>query len=203
MNNFPGIRRQGIGALMTTTATAPEATTRIPAGTWDVDPVHSTIGFEVKHFGVSTFRGRFNGYEGTLEVSESGLEGVKGEIDAASVDVNDEQLSGHLQSDDFFDTANHPKLRFASTAVEQHADGSIHVTGDLEIRGTTKPVELDVQVDAVGVDPNGNERLGLVASGEIDRTAFGLTYNSTLANGALLIGERVKLVLSVEAAKRA
>jgi polyisoprenoid-binding protein YceI len=187
---------------MSTTATVDQATA-IPAGTWDIDPIHSTIAFEVKHFGVSTFRGRFNGYEGTLEVSDSGLEKVSGEIDVASIDVNDEQLSGHLQSEDFFDAANHPKLRFASTAIEQLADGNLHVTGDLEIRGTTKPVELDVHLDAVGVGPDGSERVGLLASGEIDRTAFGITYNSTLANGALLIGERVKLVLSVEGVKRA
>ena len=184
---------------MSTTATIDQATA-IPAGSWDIDPIHSTIGFEVKHFGVSTFRGRFNGYEGALEVSDSGLEGVSGEIDVASIDVNDEQLSGHLQSEDFFDAASHPKLRFTSTAIDQTDDG-YHVTGDLEIRGTTKPVELDVHLDAVGVGPDGSERLGLVASGEIDRTAFGITYNSTLANGALLIGERVKLVLSVEAVK--
>jgi polyisoprenoid-binding protein YceI len=187
--------------MTTTTATAAPVTA-IPAGIWDIDPIHSTIGFEVKHFGVSTFRGRFNGYEGTLEVSDAGLERVSGEIDVASVDVNDEQLSGHLKSEDFFDAVNHPKLRFASTAIEQRADGSFHITGDLEIRGTTRPVELDVHLDAVGVGPDGSERLGLAASGEIDRTAFGITYNSTLANGALLIGERVKLVLSVEAVKQ-
>jgi polyisoprenoid-binding protein YceI len=186
---------------MSTTATIDQATA-IPAGTWDIDPIHSTIGFEVKHFGVSTFRGRFNGYEGTLEVSDAGLESVSGEIDATSIDVNDPRLAGHLQSEDFFDSANHPKLRFTSSAIEPLDDGGYRVKGELEIRGKTNPVELDVEVEAVGSDPVGGERLGLVAKGEIDRTAFGINYNDTLANGVLVVGERVKLVLSVEAVKR-
>jgi polyisoprenoid-binding protein YceI len=188
---------------MSTQATAiAEETASIPAGTWDIDPIHSTIGFEVKHLGISTFRGRFNGYSGSLEASENGLEKVSGEIDAASVDVNDPQLAGHLATEDFFNTEAHPKLRFNSTAVEPAGEGSYRITGDLEIRGVSKPVELEARVDGAGVDPGDNHRISLVAEGVVDRTAYGMTWNSKLANGALTLGEKVRLVLSVEAVRR-
>jgi polyisoprenoid-binding protein YceI len=188
---------------MSTQATAvAEETVSVPAGTWDIDAIHSTIGFEVKHLGISTFRGRFNGYSGILEASENGLEKVSGEIDAASVDVNDPQLAGHLATEDFFHTEAHPKLRFTSTAVEAAGEGSYRVTGDLEIRGVSKPLELVARVDGVGVDPADNDRISLVAEGVVDRTAYGINWNSTLANGALALGEKVRLVLSVEAVRR-
>src|SRR2546421_3437077 len=98
--------------------------TAIPTGTWQVDPIHSSIGFEVKHFGISTFRGRFTGYEGTIETSEDGLERVEGSIEVGSFDVEDETLSGHLASEDFFDIEHHPLAHFSSTSVERTGDDS-------------------------------------------------------------------------------
>src|SRR3712207_906020 len=115
-----------------TTATQTPAVA-VPAGTWNVDPVHSSIGFEVKHFGISTFRGRFTGYEGTIETGDGAIERVVGKVDVASVDVRDEQLAGHLQSEDFFDAANHPSIAFASTGVRQLDDGRFELDGDLTI----------------------------------------------------------------------
>jgi polyisoprenoid-binding protein YceI len=185
----------------TTQAIAPEATD-VPAGNWDIDPVHSTIGFEVKHLGISTFRGRFNGFEGVIDAGESGIEAVRGEISAASIDVNDPQLSGHLQSEDFFHSEAHPKLRFNSTSVERNDDGAYRVTGELEMRGVSHPIELDVRVDGVSLDPEMGDRISLVAEGVVDRTAYGMTWNSTLANGLPVLAENVRLVLTVEATRR-
>ena len=116
--------------MTTTQATRPEVA-QVPAGSWDVDPIHSTIGFEVKHLGIATFRGRFNGFEGTIEAGDDGIEQIEGAIDAASIDVNDPQLSGHLQSEDFFHAEVHPKLRFSSTSVERNDDGTYRITGEL------------------------------------------------------------------------
>jgi polyisoprenoid-binding protein YceI len=185
-----------------TTATSPTQVA-VPTGTWNVDPVHSTIGFEVKHFGVSTFRGSFTGYEGTIATNDGSLERVEGKVDVASIDVKDEQLAAHLQGEDFFDVANHAEIRFASTAVRTLDDGRFQLDGDLTLHGVTRPVALEVEVDGAGTGPDGNERLGLIGRGEIDRTEFGITWNNTIANGALVVGEKVRLVLTVEAVKEA
>jgi polyisoprenoid-binding protein YceI len=191
---------------MSTTATAtpdtPEVLTEVPAGTWDVDPVHSTIGFEVRHLGISTFRGRFNGFNGAIESDENGLQRVEGEIEASSIDINDPQLGGHLQGEDFFHSEVHPKLRFASTAVEGLGEGVYRVAGELEMRGVSKPIELDVRVDGVGSVQAENDRISLIAEGVVDRTAYGMTWNSTLANGLPALAEKVRLVLNVEAVRR-
>ena len=183
------------------TATAPVGVT-LPAGTWTVDPIHSSIGFEVKHFGISTFRGRFTGYEGTIETADDSLERVEGSVRVDSVDVRDPQLAGHLQTEDFFDAANHPSIAFASTGVRQVEDG-FELDGDLTIRGVTRPVTLDVQVDGAGEDPYGGYRLSVVGSGAINRFDYGIPFDARTQNGALVAGEKVRLVLSVEAVKEA
>ena len=177
--------------------------TAVPAGTWTVDPVHSSVGFEVKHFGISTFRGRFTGYEGTLETGADGtLERVAGKVDVASVDVRDPQLAEHLQSGDFFDAADHPSIEFASTGVRRGGDG-YELDGELTIRGVTRPVTLGVQVDGAGEDPYGGYRISLLGSGEVDRFDYGIPFSARTPNGALVAGEKVRLVLSVEAVREA
>jgi polyisoprenoid-binding protein YceI len=173
----------------------------IPTGAWTVDPVHSTIGFEVKHFGISTFRGRFTGYEGTLETGEGGaLERVEGTVRVDSVDVRDPQLAEHLQTEDFFDAANHPTISFRSTGLRQDGDGYA-LDGELTIRGVTRPVTLDVEIDGAGDDPYGGQRLSVVGRGEIDRFEYGIPFAAKTPNGALVAGEKVRLVLTVEAVK--
>jgi polyisoprenoid-binding protein YceI len=186
-----------------TTATQTSPAVSIPAGTWAVDPIHSSIGFEVKHFGISTFRGRFTGYEGTIETGDGSIERVEGKVDVASVDVRDEQLAGHLQSEDFFDAANHPSIAFASTGVRAVEDGRYELDGDLTIRGVTKPVTLTVEVDGAGEDPYGGYRLSLVGSGEVNRFDYGIPFAAKTPNGAFVAGEKVRLVLSVEAVREA
>ena len=183
------------------TATAAVGVT-LPAGTWTVDPIHSSIGFEVKHFGISTFRGRFTGYEGTIVTGDGTLERVEGQVRVESVDVRDPQLAGHLQSEDFFDAANHPSISFASTGV-RHSEDGYELDGDLTIRGVTRPVSLKVVADGAGEDPYGGERISLTGSGVIDRFEYGIPFNAKTPNGAFVAGEKVRLVLSVEAVKEA
>ena len=183
------------------TATAPVGVT-VPAGTWTVDPVHSSIEFEVKHFGISTFRGRFTGYEGTIETGEGTLERVEGSVQVETIDVRDAQLATHLQSEDFFDAANHPTIAFASTGVRQVED-RFELDGELTIRGVTQPVTLDVEVDGAGDDPYGGTRVSLNGRGEVNRFDYGIPFNAKTPNGALVAGEKVRLVLAVEAVKEA
>jgi len=185
---------------MTTTTTIEQA---IPTGTWGIDTLHSSIGFEVKHLGISTFRGGFADYAGTIETEDGRLSRVEGTIQTDSIDINDEQLGGHLRSPDFFDVERYPEAHFVSTSIEEVEEGRYRLVGDFTLRGATHPVTLDVTVEGLGTDPGGNERLSLLAEGELDRTAYGLTWNSTLANGAAAVSERVRLVLSVEAVRSA
>ena len=184
--------------MSTTTAT------KLPTGTWSIDPIHSSIGFGVKHFGVSTFRGSFSGAAGSL-VSENGaIRSVEGTVLIENLSTEEPQLTGHLYSADFFDAENHPAITFKSTAVEPVDVDKLRIAGDLTIRGVTRPVELDAEIEGSGDDPYGNTRLGLTATGAVDRSDWGITWNSPpLANGALAVGERVAITIHVEAVKQA
>ena len=176
----------------------------IPTGTWSIDPVHSSIGFGVKHFGVSTFRGSFSGAAGTLVTDDGELRSVEGKVRIENLVTEEPQLTGHLQSEDFFDAANHPEITFESTSVEQVEGDRLRINGDLTIRGVTRPVELDAEIEGAGDDPYGNTRLGISATGAVDRTDWGITWNAPpLANGALVVGERVAVTLHVEAIRQA
>ena len=176
----------------------------IPTGTWSIDPVHSSIGFGVKHFGVSTFRGSFSGAAGALVTDDGALRAVEGKVRIENLVTEEPQLTGHLQSEDFFDAANHPEITFESTSVEQVEGDRLRINGDLTIRGVTRPVELDAEIERAGDDPYGNTRLGISATGAVDRTDWGITWNAPpLANGALVVGERVAVTLHVEAIRQA
>lgn len=178
-----------------------ERASGLAAGSWEIDPIHSRIGFEVSHLGISTFRGSFAGYEGRIVTSDGDLERVDGEIEVSSVDVGDSQLAGHLGSEDFFAAEQYPQARFVSTSVESADDGHYRVVGDFTLRGVTRPLELDASVEGVGIGLDGSDRLSLAAVGELDRSDYGISWNSKLANGASVVGEKVQLVLSVEAGR--
>ncbi|MFN8160484.1 MAG: YceI family protein [Solirubrobacterales bacterium] len=186
---------------MSTTATATTTATDLGSGTWVIDPVHSRVGFEVAHLGISTFRGSFGEFEGRIVTAGGSLASVEGTIAPASVDVGDGQLAGHLRSEDFFATERHPVASFRSTSVQETGEGSYRLDGELTLRGVTRPLGLDVDVDGVGVGPDSSGRIALSGRGELDRTEYGIEWNSRLANGASMVGERVRLVLSVEAAE--
>jgi polyisoprenoid-binding protein YceI len=174
-------------------------TTKLPTGTWAVDPIHSSIGFGVKHLGVSTFRGDFKGAAGSIVTDDGVVTSVEGTVRVENLVTEEPGLTGHLHSPDFFDAGTHPELTFTSTSIEQGDGDALRVTGDLTIRGETRPVELEAEIEGYGDGPDGSTRVGIAATGAIDRSNWGITWNAPLANGAFAVGERVKLTLHVEA----
>jgi chromate reductase len=159
-----------------------------PAGTWNLDPVHSRVDFEVRYL-AGTFKGEFHeiGAELTVDGERASLEGT---ARVASVDVKDENLSAHLQSPDFFDVERNPDLRFAAPDIRLDGDGNVSVDGELTIKGVTKPVTVTGTVTAPIVDPYGNDRIGLNLTTKIDRTDFGIDWNNPLPSGEPSLAKR-------------
>ena len=178
---------------MTNIATT--AATTIAAGTWNIDPAHSEVGFTVRHLGLSKVRGRFNSFAGTVTIADDQLaSSVEATIDLASVDTNNAQRDGHLQSADFFNAENSPQMVFRSTAVTTES-----LTGDLTINGVTKPVILDLEFHGVTVDGYETTRSGFSASGQISRSDFGITFNAPLGLDGALISDKVTIDLEIQA----
>src|SRR5215471_18772271 len=163
--------------------------------TWTIDGAHAEAGFAVKHLMISTVHGRFGTVTGNVDFDEVQPLSSKLDvaIDVASIDTRQEQRDNHLRSPDFFDAANFPTMRFVSTGISGDVNSDFRVTGDLTIRGITKPVTLDVTAEGRGRDPWGNERAGFSARGKISRSAFGLTWNQVLEAGGVMVGDEVKL----------
>ncbi len=176
----------------------------IGQGTWNVDPVHSSVEFQVKHMGIATVKGFFGKFAGKLEVGETLGESVaEGTVDVDSVNTREEARDGHLKSPDFFDAANHPEITFRSTSISPGAKGAIAIDGDLTIRGVTKPVRLEAVVDGPDTDPWGNERVGIEAVGTINRSDFEMKFNQALGSGNMLVSDKVNIVLQISAVKAA
>jgi len=164
-------------------STISETRTALPTGTWQVDPVHSTVGFSVKHMVVANFRGGFDTFSVTLD--ETGLCGT---VDVASIGVSEPNLNGHLLSPDFFDAERNPQLSFNSTAIRVEGD-KLDIDGELTIKGTTKPVKITGTVSGPVTHPfDGSSRLGLELETIVDRTAFGLDWNAPLPTGGFAVG---------------
>jgi polyisoprenoid-binding protein YceI len=168
----------------------------LPAGTWAADPVHSSIGFAITHNGVASFRSGFTSYEATLSGGESPR--LQGSVDVSSLDVGEEMLKGHLLSPDFFDAENHPRLKFGSTAVEVEEDGTVRLSGDLEIRGESHSVKATGRFGRIGADVAGNERLGFSLEATVDRRDFGLDWNADLPNGGRALEYEVTINVELE-----
>jgi len=169
-------------------------TTQVPTGTWTIDPSHSEVGFTVRHL-MTKVRGQFESFEGTLTTTDevSGFR-ASATIDLNSVNTRDANRDGHLRSADFFDVENSGPMSFTTTSF----DGTTAV-GELTIKGVTHPVELDVEFLGVEVDAYGNTRVGYEASTEISRKQWGVDFNVPLDGGKLLVGDKVSVVLSVQA----
>ena len=169
--------------------------------TWTIDPAHTHIGFAVKHMMISTVRGQFRTYTGTLDLDPEAFENSKfeGEIDVASVDTGNKDRDDHLRTNDFFDVPNHPKMAFKSTRIEPKGDGEYVVYGDLTLRGVTKEVALDVEYHGVSKSPYGQTLSGFSARTTINRKDFGVSFNALLETGGVAVSEKVKLELDVEA----
>jgi polyisoprenoid-binding protein YceI len=181
---------------MSTTASAPGTIT-----TWKLDPAHSVAEFKVKHMMISNVKGSFSGLSGTLALDETDYTHSKVEVDipVATLSTGDPQRDGHLKSADFFDAETSPTIIFKSTNIDSKGGANYAVTGDLTIHGVTKPVTLAVEdVSEPSKDPWGNHRIGLSASTKINRKDFGLTWNSPLETGGVLVGEDVTINLEVQ-----
>jgi polyisoprenoid-binding protein YceI len=186
-----------------TSATSPTLPAAAPARTWDVDTSHATAGFRVRHLMVSHVRGQLGPVSGTVVIDERdpSRSRVDVSIDARGLDTRDAKRDEHLRSADFFDVANHPTVTFRSTRVEapRGLADSIRVTGDLTIRGVTRPVTLDVESLAPAVkDPWGNTRRGVSARARVNRKDWGLQWNLALETGGVVVGEEVTIEIDAE-----
>jgi polyisoprenoid-binding protein YceI len=161
---------------MSTTITTPKSA---PAGSWSADPVHSHVSFEIAYAGTNTFRGGFGEYSASLK------DGVlEGSAKVASVDVKDEQLNGHLQTPDFFDSERYPEITFRTSDLEH---------GELTIKGVTRPVELTSSVSEPNVDPFGRERVGITLEATVDRNEYGIEWNAPNQGGGNYLGDDVTI----------
>ena len=174
-------------------STISEIRTELPTGTWQVDPVHSTVGFSVKHMVVANFRGGFGTFDVTLDEA-----GLRGTVDVASVNVSEPNLNGHLLAPDFFDAERNPQLSFRSNAIRVSGE-ELDIDGELTIKGVTRPVKITGTVSGPVTHPfDGSSRLGLELETIIDRTAFGLDWNAPLPTGGFAVGNDVKLHAELE-----
>ena len=169
---------------------------------YTIDTAHSSVGFSVRHMVVAKTRGRFTKFSGAFafDPQDASKSHVAVTIDVSSIETHDAQRDGHLKSADFFDAENHKEITFKSKRVEG-SGADLKVIGDLTIRGTTHEVALDVEYAGGGKDPWGNERAGFSGKTSINRKDYGLTWNSTLETGGLLVGEKVEIEIDVEAIK--
>ncbi|MEX5637571.1 YceI family protein [Parafrankia sp. FMc2] len=169
------------------------------AGTWSVDPAHSSVNFQIRHLGVTNVRGRFDSFDATLTVGDT-VESVavNASIDLASINTNHADRDAHLRTTDFFDLEKHPSMTFVSTSVTD-GDNEYELAGNLTINGVTKPVTLDVEFYGVDTYPIDNRvRSGFAATGEIHRGDFGITFNMPLGTGKLALADKVKIELDFQ-----
>ena len=170
-------------------------------GRYKIDPVHSSINFGIRHVMVSKVRGGFKKFSGSGffdvdDVSKSELVVV---IDAASIETGNSDRDNHLRSNDFFAMGEFPEIRFTSTSFEADGDGRYKVTGELAMKGVSKPITIELSYTGEAVDPYGNRRIGLEGSAVIDRTEWGVNYNAALESGGVLLGEKVSLEFDISA----
>jgi polyisoprenoid-binding protein YceI len=173
------------------------ATQESPTRTFRLDKVHSSAAFEVRHSGVAIFRGTFGDLDATLTFTGD-VPQLSGSAGVASVQVPDETLKGHLLSPDFFDVERHPRVTFGSTAVKRGEGNAITVEGDLTIKGRTQRVTAQGRLNHVDADLAGSERYGIELSAVIDRTSFGVDWNSELPGGGFVLENDVKLTVHLE-----
>lgn len=186
--------------MTTTTSTLAQTT-----GTWAIDASHTRVGFSAKHAMVATVRGQFNDFTGSLTLDGAAPEKSVADVTIAttSISTGSDDRDNHLRSGDFLDIETYPEITFQSTGVRYEGGDDFVMTGDLTIRGTSRPVELAVELEGLAADPFGNERIGFTGSTTISRKDFGLTWNVALEAGGVLVSDKVKITLDVSAIKQA
>jgi polyisoprenoid-binding protein YceI len=182
--------------------TAATTQTSIPgyvAGTWTIDPVHSEVGFSVRHMMVSKVRGRFATFSGKLVTAANPLDSsVTAEIDLASIITGSEQRDQHIRSADFFEVETYPTMTYRSTGIRQDG-GDYVIDGELTLKGVTKSVPLTLELNGFGPDPFGGTRAGFTATGELSRSEFNVSFNAPMANGGAVVADKISLSLEIEA----
>jgi polyisoprenoid-binding protein YceI len=169
------------------------------AGTWTIDPVHSEVGFSVRHMMVSKVRGKFTQFNGEIVTTDNPIDSVAtAEIDLSSIDTGNSQRDDHLRSADFFDVAKTPTMTYRSTGIRRSGSDYV-VDGELTLRGVTRQVPLKVELNGFGPDAYGGTRAGFTATGEINRQDFGVNWNAAIEAGGVVLADKVTLHLEVEA----
>jgi polyisoprenoid-binding protein YceI len=171
------------------------------AATWNIDPVHSEVGFSVRHMMVSKVRGRFTKFSGQLVTADNPLQSsVTAEIDLTSINTGQEQRDQHIQSADFFEVETYPTMTYKSTGIRVE-DGEYILDGDLTLKGVTKNVPLRLELQGFGEDAYGGYRAGFTATGELNRRDFNVNFNAPMQNGGVVVADKIQLHLEIEAVK--
>ena len=169
------------------------------AGTWTIDPVHSQVGFTVRHMMVSKVRGKFTEFSGELVTGDNPLDSrVSATIELPSIDTGNADRDNHIRSADFFETETFKTMTYRSTGLRDDGDDYV-LDGELTLKGVTKPVSLKLELGGFGPDPYGGTRAGFSATGEIKRSDFGVDFNAALETGGLVVSDKVSLDLEIEA----
>lgn len=168
-------------------------------GTWQLDPSHSDVSITARHFMVSKVRGHFNDFAATIVTAVNPLDStVTATIQAASIDTRQEQRDAHIRSADFLDTDNHPTITFRSTGLRPNG-ADFKLDGELTIRGITRPVTLDLELNAIGPDPYGGTRIGLSARASVQRHDFNINFNALMETGGAVVSDKLDVALEIEA----
>jgi polyisoprenoid-binding protein YceI len=181
-------------------ATPTAAATALPTGTWQVDKVHSSVEFQVKHLGIATVKGQFTEFAGTLEVSPEDAVAY-GTVQTASVNTREPARDEHLRSADFFDAEHNPEISFRSTAIRPVDEDTFEIDGDISIHGITRSLTLKAVLEGTETDPQGNDRVGVSAVAQINRSDFEMKFNAALGSGNVVVSDKVKILLDLSAVK--
>jgi polyisoprenoid-binding protein YceI len=198
------MKLQTLFVMAIVVALLPTSAVVVASERYKVDTGHSNIGFAVRHMGVSSVRGVFKDFGAQFEVDENdlALSSIVLEIDAASIDTEDDERDEHLRGADFLDVEKHPQIVFKSKSIKSLGDGGYEATGDLTMHGVTKEVTLGVEVGGPIKDPWGNMRIGIEGGVTIDRQDFDVNFSKVMDNGGLLVGDDVKIVFGIEAVRK-
>jgi polyisoprenoid-binding protein YceI len=170
------------------------------ADSYKIDPVHTSVGFSVRHMVISSVRGKFKEFSGTVVVDHGNIEAATALIQTKSIDTGVSQRDDDLRSPNFFDVEKHPSITFKSKRIEKNGDQNVLV-GDYTMHGVTKELSLPVKLTGPIKDPWGNSRIGLEAKTKLNRKDFGMSYNKMLETGGLLVGDEVEIEINAEAVK--
>jgi len=180
-------------------------TAQLTTTKWNLDPLHSEIGFKVKHMMITSVSGSFEKFDGQVESNDTDFENAKIQFtaDINSINTGNKDRDNHLKSADFFDAASYPQLKFVSSKFEKKDEETYVLHGNLTLRDVTKPVKFNVEFGGIGKDPWGNEKAGFTISGKINRTDYKLNWNAALETGGVLVGEEVKIEAEMQLVRQA